>query len=61
MTFDCPATTTILLATLANMVVKGGMAWTSAGSGVGARVAAAFGAAGLVGVAAAAPASLVAR
>ena len=51
----------ILLAALANMVVKGGMAWTIAGRAVGARVAAAFGAVGLVGVAAAALASFIAR
>lgn len=51
----------ILLATLANMAVKGGTAWTIAGRAVGARVAAAFGAVGLVGVAAAALASFIAR
>ena len=44
----------ILLAALANMVVKGGMAWTIAGRGVGVRVAAAFAAVGAAGVAMAA-------
>ena len=53
--------TAILLAALANMVVKGGMAWTIAGRAVGARVAAAFVAVALVGVAAAALASIIGR
>lgn len=53
--------TAILLAALANMVVKGGMAWTIAGRAVGARVAAAFVAVALVGVAAAALASFIGR
>lgn len=51
----------ILLAALANMVVKGGMAWTIAGRRVGVRVAAAFGAVGAVGLAAAALASFSAH
>jgi uncharacterized membrane protein (DUF4010 family) len=46
--------TAIMLAALANMVVKGGMAWTIAGRGLGVRVAAAFGAAAAAGMAAAA-------
>ncbi len=50
----------ILLAALANMVVKGSMSWAIAGRAVGARVAAAFGAVAATGLAAAALASATA-
>lgn len=49
----------ILLAALANMVVKAGIAWTIAGRGVGVRVAASFAAVGAVGLAVPVLASLV--
>lgn len=51
--------TAILLAALANMVVKAGMAWTIGGRAVGLRVAAAFGAVAAAGMAAAPLASVI--
>lgn len=51
--------TAILLAALANMVVKAGMAWTIGGRAVGLPVAAAFGAVAAAGMAAAPLASFI--